>query len=215
MLVRDIIYRVRAAIDEIQSLDSPKLVDNLNFDNLDMIIADKIPFALEFVIQNAPLSLLDGDLSSQINDGLVTTKYDGTIEIELPSDTLRVISARLSSWFVSPPVSDEHSDVARMQGFKVSRGSWDNTACVLYAENGKQILRMFSLKEASDKYYITLIRKPSLSISESADGTGDVKIPSRVEASFIYYLAGLTMLAMGEQSQNFFDVALSNLKVKS
>ena len=95
MLVRDIIYRVRAAIDEIQSLDSPKLVDNLNFDNLDMIIADKIPFALEFVIQNAPLSLLDGDLSSQISDGLVTTKYDGTIEIELPSDTLRVISARL------------------------------------------------------------------------------------------------------------------------
>ena len=215
MLVRDIIYRVRAAIDEIQSLDSPKLVDNLNFDNLDMIIADKIPFALEFVIQNAPLSLLDGDLSSQISDGLVTTKYDGTIEIELPSDTLRVISARLSSWFVSPPVSDEHSDVARMQGFQVSRGSWDNPACVLYAENGKQILRMFSLKEASDKYYITLIRKPSLSISESADGTGDVKIPSRVEASFIYYLAGLTMLAMGEQSQNFFDVALSNLKVKS
>ena len=71
MLVRDIIYRVRAAIDEIQSLDSPKLVDNLNFDNLDMIIADKIPFALEFVIQNAPLSLLDGDLSSQISDGLV------------------------------------------------------------------------------------------------------------------------------------------------
>ena len=133
----------------------------------------------------------------------------------MPSDTLRVISARLSSWFVSPPVSDEHSDVARMQGFKVSRGSWDNPACVLYAENGKQILRMFSLKEASDKYYITLIRKPSLSISESADGTGDVKIPSRVEASFIYYLAGLTMLAMGEQSQNFFDVALSNLKVKS
>ena len=215
MLVRDIIYRVRAAIDEIQSLDSPKLVDNLNFDNLDMIIADKIPFALEFVIQNAPLSLLDGDLSSQISDGLVTTKYDGTIEIELPSDTLRVISARLSSWFVSPPVSDEHSDVARMQGFKVSSGSWDNPACVLYAENGKQILRMFSLKEASDKYFITLIRKPSLSISESADGTGDVKIPSRVEASFIYYLAGLTMLAMGEQSQNFFDVALSNLKVKS
>ena len=50
MLVRDIIYRVRAAIDEIQSLDSPKLVDNLNFDNLDMIIADKISFALEFVI---------------------------------------------------------------------------------------------------------------------------------------------------------------------
>ena len=215
MLVRDIIYRVRAAIDEIQSLDSPKLVDNLNFDNLDMIIADKIPFALEFVIQNAPLSLLDGDLSSQISDGLVTTKYDGTIEIELPSDTLRVISARLSSWFVSPPVSDEHSDVARMQGFKISRGSWDNPACVLYAENGKQILRMFSLKEASDKYFITLIRKPSLSISESADGTGDVKVPSRVEASFIYYLAGLTMLAMGEQSQNFFDVALSNLKVKS
>ena len=215
MLVRDIIYRVRAAIDEIQSLDSPKLVDNLNFDNLDMIIADKIPFALEFVIQNAPLSLLDGDLSSQISDRLVTTKYDGTIEIELPSDTLRVISARLSSWFVSPPVSDEHSDVARMQGFKVSRGSWDSPACVLYAEIGKQILRMFSLKEASDKYYITLIRKPSLSISESADGTGDVKIPSRVEASFIYYLAGLTMLAMGERSQNFFDVALSNLKVKS
>ena len=146
MLVRDIIYRVRAAIDEIQSLDSPKLVDNLNFDNLDMIIADKIPFALEFVIQNAPLSLLDGDLSSQISDGLVTTKYDGTIEIELPSDTLRVISARLSSWFVSPPVSDEHSDVARMQGFKVSRGSWDNPACVLYAENGKQILRLCWLR---------------------------------------------------------------------
>lgn len=214
MLVRDIIYKVRAAIDEVQSLDNPKLTENVNFDNLDMVISDKIPYALEFVIQNAPISLLDGDMSSSISSGLVTAISGGVMEVELPSDTLRVVSARLSSWMVAPPVSDEHSETARMQQYAVTKGAADNPACVLYAEDGKQILRMFSVKSASDKYFITLIRKPQISMGESADGSGEVNVPSRVEACFIYYLAGLTVLAMGEGSQPYFDIAMMNLKSK-
>lgn len=215
MLVSDIIYKVRAAIDEVQSLDNPRLTENVNFDNLDMVIADKIPYALEFVIQNAPTSLLDGDMSSTISSGLVTIVSGGVMEVTLPSDTLRVVSARLSSWYVAPPISDEHSDIARMQAYPVTRGSVDNPAAILYAEGGKQILRMYSVGSASDEYYITVIRKPTITMTESVDGAGEVNIPQRVEACFIYYLAGLTALAMGESSQPYFDIALSNLKVKS
>ena len=99
MNVSEIIYKVKAAIDELSTLDYPKLAESVNLENIDLIIVDKIPYALEWIIQNAPATLLTGDLTESFNNsGLVTKVSDDYVfEIELPSTTLRVVSARLST----------------------------------------------------------------------------------------------------------------------
>lgn len=217
MNVSEIIYKVKAAIDELSTLDYPKLAESVNLENIDLIIVDKIPYALEWIIQNAPATLLTGDLTESFNNSGLVTKVSGdyVFEIELPSTTLRVVSARLSSWMFTPEMSDEHSDVAAMQMYPTSRGTWDNPACVIYNENGKQILRMFSGKTRDDVYYITLALKPDVSFTDTWDGEAIVPIPERLTASFIYYIAGLTTLAMKEDvSKSLLELAVSSMATK-
>ena len=217
MNVSEIIYKVKAAIDELSTLDYPKLAESVNLENIDLIIVDKIPYALEWIIQNAPATLLTGDLTESFNNsGLVTKVSDDYVfEIELPSTTLRVVSARLSTWMFTPEMSDEHSDVAAMQMYPTSRGTWDNPACVIYNENGKQILRMFSGKTKDDVYYITLALKPDVSFTDTWDGEAVVPIPERLTASFIYYIAGLTTLAMKEDvSKSLLELAVTSMATK-
>lgn len=217
MNVSEIIYKVKAAIDELSTLDYPKLAESVNLENIDLIIVDKIPYALEWIIQNAPATLLTGDLTESFNNsGLVTKVSDDYVfDIELPSTTLRVVSARLSTWMFTPEMSDEHSNVAAMQIYPTSRGTWDNPACVIYNENGKQILRMFSGKTKDDVYYITLALKPDVSFTDTWDGEAVVPIPERLTASFIYYIAGLTTLAMKEDvSKSLLELAVSSMATK-
>ena len=212
MNVSEIVYRVKAAIGEVVNLDNPRLAEGVNSDNLEHIIVDKISYAFEWVIQNAPISLLEGNLTTQLDSRFAVSKGDGSIEVTLPDDVLRIVSARLSSWVLSPPVSDEHSEVAAMQMYPCSKGTYDNPACVLYSEDGKQILRMYSVYDRDDKAYVSVIRKPSTISVDSADGTKSLDVPSRLEASFIYYISALTMQAMGENAQSFFEIATLNLK---
>ena len=217
MNVSEIIYKVKAAIDELSTLDYPKLAESVNLENIDLIIVDKIPYALEWIIQNAPATLLTGDLTESFNNSGLVTKVSGdyVFEIELPSTTLRVVSARLSTWMFTPEMSDEHSDVAAMQMYPTSRGTWDNPACVIYNENGKQILRMFSGKTRDDVYYITLALKPDVSFTDTWDGEAVVPIPERLTASFIYYRAGLTTRAMKEDvSKSLLELAVSSMATK-
>lgn len=211
MNVSEIVYKVKAAIGEVVDLEYPKALESVNADNLLHIIVDKIPYAFEWVIQNAPVSLLEGDLTSTI-DARTATLNGNTVEIVMPDDVLRIISARLSSWVYTPPVSDEHSEVAMQQRYPTTRGTYDAPACVLFSEDGKQILRMFSAETKDDKAYISVIRKPSTMSVDMSDGIKEVNVPSRVEASFIYYIAALTMQALGENSQSFFEIATLNLK---
>lgn len=211
MNVSEIVYKVKAAIGEVVDLEYPKALESVNADNLLHIIVDKIPYAFEWVIQNAPVSLLEGNLTSTL-DTRTATLNGNTVEIVMPDDVLRIISARLSSWVYTPPVSDEHSEVAMQQRYPTTRGTYDAPACVLFSEDGKQILRMFSAETKDDKAYISVIRKPSTMSVDMSDGIKEVNVPSRVEASFIYYIAALTMQALGENSQSFFEIATLNLK---
>ena len=78
MNVSEILYRVRAAIDELGAIDSPELGENPNSDNLDRVILDKVSYALEWVIQNAPPSLLEGGLTTQLDSRGATYRGDKT-----------------------------------------------------------------------------------------------------------------------------------------
>ena len=217
MNVSEIIYKVKAAIDELTTLDYPKLAESVNLENIELIIVDKIPYALEWVIQNAPATLLTGDLTTSYNNSGLIFKIndDLSCNVDLPTTTIRILSARLSSWVYSPEISDEHSETAAMQSYAASRGTWDNPACVIYNENGKQVLKMFSAKTKDDTYYLTLALKPDVSFTDTWDGETIVPIPERLSASFIYYIAGLTTLAMKEDvSKALLDIAVSSMTTK-
>ena len=99
-----------------------------------------------------------------------------------------------------------------MQMYPCSKGTYDSPACVLYSEDGKQILRMYSALGKDDKVYVSVIRKPTTIAVDPADVTKSLDVPSRLEASFIYYISALTMQAMGENAQSFFEIATLNLK---
>ena len=206
--------RVKAAIDELSDLDYPKLAESVNYENMNMVIVDKIPYALEYVIRNAPATLIDGDLVTSVSSGLdYTITGDNVFTVTLPSDVLRITSARLSSWSVSPPVSDEHSDMARQQIYPFTCGTYDKPVTVLYSENGKQILKFFSAKTKSDTYFIAYARMPDLSKVDVWDGEAEVNIPTRLTGAFIYYIAYLTMAAFGDDRQTaMLQIAQQQLK---
>lgn len=214
MKAAEVVMRVKAAIDELSDLDYPKLAESDNYENMNMVIVDKIPYALEYVIRNAPASLIDGDLVTSVSSGLdYTITGDNVVEVTLPEDVLRITSARLSSWKVSPPVSDEHSDTAKQQLYPFTCGTYDKPATVLYSENGKQILRLYSAKDTTDKYFIAYARMPDLSKVDVWDGEAEVNIPTRLAGAFIYYIAFLTMVAFDDTRQTaMMQIAQQQLK---
>ena len=74
---------------------------------------------------------------------------------------------------------------------------------------------MFSGKTRDDVYYITLALKPDVSFTDTWDGEAIVPIPERLTASFIYYIAGLTTLAMKEDvSKSLLELAVSSMATK-
>ena len=97
-------------MDEQWNAEKDKLMKSISkniadFDNLDMIIADKISFALEFVIQNAPLSLLDGDLYSMSSweSSFMARPIVWLVGIRISGDYRRWHSLLLTSSTQSPP----------------------------------------------------------------------------------------------------------------
>lgn len=216
MEVSDIVKRVKAAIDELVTLESEELTGDENSQNLDDIIKDKIPYALSWVLQNAPQNKIDSSMVSSYKGGevsmpgmlKVTKGHNDVVAVELPDGMLRVLSARLSSWYYSPTPVSEFSDVALMQQGRTTMGCPDKPVTVLCTENGKSILKMYTAEPGeSVDVSVQLINAPTVGNSATI-----VDVPSKLEKSFIYYIAYLTLLAMRDGSAaSFYQVAVSDL----
>jgi len=64
MDVSEILTRVKSVIDELSNLGNQDVTGEENTQNLDSIIKDKIPYALEWVLQNAPQNKIDSSMVS-------------------------------------------------------------------------------------------------------------------------------------------------------
>ena len=212
MKVREIVTRVRAAVDELMANDSGFLLESKDEANLTAVIVDKIPYGLAYVIENAPLDKLDNDLA-ETESTAVTIAADLSATAKLPDDLLRIVSARLSSWSHSPIPEAEQSQVWLMQQDPYARGSWDRPATVVVHHGTERWLHLYSAKTASDTLQLSFIRKPK-AISGISDATSEatlnteVSVPTRLEAAFIYQIAGLSMVAFREDvAASLFSVA--------
>ncbi len=223
MTVQDIVTRVRATIDELEENASQFFANSTDEANLTRSIVDKIEYAIQYVLENAPLYMLDESVFTKTvlrpetdpdqhvvsPDGLlVDFSFDNdTGVLILPSDVLRIVEARLSSWSHFPiPVTDT-SQVAMMQNNKYSRGSWDMPVNVLTTnENGKRELRMYSRKDNNDSFVFVYIKKPSDSYSTDNMAT-PINVPPRLVPALVYHLAALVMVSYKEDATGLFQIA--------
>ncbi len=202
MTVQEIVTRARSAIDELMENDSQFLRQSTDEANLTRVIVDKIGYALQYVYENAPLNKLDSSAFEELTQQEVQSSFsigsDLVGRLKLPSGLMRIVTARLSSWSHFPIPEPDTSQVYLMQQDQYAKGSWDRPVNILTAGT----LEMYCAKNQSDTLKFVFIRKPSTSFSPDAPTT-QVKIPASLEASLIYQVAGLSMVAFRE------DVAAS------
>lgn len=218
MTVQEIVNRVRAAIDEVMQNDSQFLSQSTDEENLTTIIIDKIGYALQYVIEFAPLDKLDGSMLKELTSEQVSQQFSidsSTLmgKLELPSDLLRIIEARLSSWSHFPIPEPTTSQVYLMQQDEYARGSWDRPVNILRYSSGKQILEMYSAKTVDDELIFVYVAKPAVSYSSLSD---TVDVPSRLEAALIYQVAALAMVAFREDvASSLFTIAARHMGIET
>lgn len=229
LTVEQIVTKVRSAIDELTQDGTNFAQQTADVQNMTRIIVDKIGYALVHVLENAPLNKLDDDAL----ETLTTTELQGFSIVNigtqqapvymgkliLPTDLLRIVEARLSSWSLFPIPESDTSQVYLMQQDEYARGSWDRPVNIITHQTTQQgsdrVLEMYCAMTASDTLHFVFIRKPDISgINVTDMATTNVDIPSALEAALVYQVAGLTMLAFREDiAASLFAVADRNLGI--
>lgn len=212
MTVQEIVTRVRAAIDELMENDSDFLRESTDEMNLTRVIIDKIGYALQHIYENAPLDKLDSDVYEELTPTEMENQFSITDDLvgvlKLPTDLLRIIEARLSSWSQFPVPESDRSQVYLMQQDQYARGSWDRPVNILTYHGADKTLEMYCAKTNGDTLNFVFIRKPDPDSYDAEHLDDDVKVPKSLEASLIYQIAGLSMVAFREDvAADLFEIA--------
>ena len=212
MTVEEIVTRVRAAIDEITQ-DGTDL-EELTSDEEDMtsIIIDKIPYALQQIIEQAPVLKLDSSMIETLTQEELTSQFTITEDLvgvlTLPSTLLRIIEARLNTWSYFPIPEPSTSQVYMMQQDKYARGSYDRPVNILTHQGSNRVLEMYCAKAESDTLVFQFIRKPDIDELTTDDMATEISVPVLLEAALIYQVAALTMVAYREDiASNLFAIS--------
>lgn len=219
MKVGEIVTRVKAAIDELAVLSDSELGGDENASNMEKIIIDKIPYALNWAYLNAQQNMVDSDMISSYTGGQsegdkqlkMTFGVDNVVTVVLPDNFLRLISAKLSSWFYCPTPVSEFSETALMQQGRTTKGCPDAPVSVLSTKDGRSVLLMYTADSEDDALEINLINSPG-DVTKSATNDTDIAISDKLSKSFIYYIAYLTLLAYRDSSADkFLAVAMDEI----
>lgn len=198
--LQQVVDAVRIKYDEI-ALNESEMVGTTDDSDLDTIIKSCISDAYRFVINNADLSMLEGQnlsASLSIDNNLVG-------HVTLPSNFLRGITARLSSWqSSSDEIITENTPEYRMQSDPYACGTYQHPVVALVHKSSGRELEFFKAKSPTDTLK-SLVYVPSWDTDSES-----VSIPDQLSESFIYYVAGLTAVTLREDVANdFFKVARS------
>lgn len=216
--VSEIVRRVRSAIDELMQNDSSFLTQSKDEENLTKVIIDKIGYAMQYVIENAPLEKLDSSVFETLTPAELAERFSidaSTLvaSLRLPSDLLHIIEARLTSWSHFPiPLSDT-SQVALMQQDQYARGSWDRPVNILTYDGKERYLYMYCARTNADTLRFTFIRKPTVQHYDEDHQSAEVNVPTLLEASLVYQTAGMAMTAFREDvAATLFAIAQKYLE---
>lgn len=205
--ISQIIESVRIKYDEIGLNESEMITPDEDSRNFDTIVKSNISAAFDFVINGAELSMLEGKSAENLE---VTIDENLVGHIDLPTDFLRVITLKLSSWHSSPSkIITEDSPEYRMQSDPYACGTFQQPVIALiHNSKGKQ-LEFYKAKKADDTL-ASFVYIPKWTEEKTS-----VEIPELLSDAFIYYIAALTAATFREDIANdFFKIARSLLKME-
>ena len=212
MTVQEIVTRVRAAIDELMENGSQFLGQSTDEANLTRVIVDKIGYALQHIIETAPLDRLGEEMIETLSSGEMAASFsidsDLVGHLILPSSMLRLVEARLSSWSLFPIPEPDTSQAWLMQQDQYARGSWDRPVNIITNTNGHRELLMYCAKQSNDKLQFAYIGRPNLTNVDADHMSTNVSVPAQLQAALVYQVAGLTMVAFREDvAEALFNLA--------
>ena len=210
MTFQEITARVRGVLDELEANGSAFINASSDEQNLTDVIKTNIPYALVYLLENAPIEKLDESaVTGQDSYVPGTFSIDAATmmgQAQLPDNVLRVVSARLSSWKYSPLPVNEHSQEYLMQGDEYARGTWDRPVTAIVHRPGSRWIELYSAKALTDTLYMLVYKKPDLA---DVEHTG-VSVPQALEGAFVYHLAGLVLTAFrDDHAGNLLAIARS------
>ena len=196
--IDEMIRDVKVAIDEITGEEESEFTESMDIEIRQAIIS-----ALNQLLQELPLEEMDATVYLTATTGQsdkVTGKDDGTGEIKLPEDWLRLYELVMSGW--KQPVlatTDPMSDDAKAQASSWTRGTeWKPVVIQSVNKEGKAVLRYFSAHRGAEGWehkveLLTYIGRPK------DDGTEiETALKESNRDSVMYRAAGIYMEARKE-----------------
>lgn len=197
--IDQIVSLVRTKLDEIgmnesemQGLDS----DNVN---LDEVIKSCISEAYKMVSLLADVSMIEGKDASNLS---ISVGTDLVGRVSVPSDFIRLVGIRLSSWVSSKASAVfEDSPEYRMQSNKWVCGTAKRPVVALVNGKGGRVLELYKAASVNDT-----LKSFTYVASIPADASS-VGISEQLAGAFIYFVAGLTLVTFREDvADNFFKI---------
>ncbi|MDR0973793.1 MAG: hypothetical protein LBM61_07425 [Prevotellaceae bacterium] len=190
--VADLIRDIRITLDE-NSVQNEYLAvadDNMELDD---IIRSKLSDAVRSVEEAAPLWMLEGKPHVP---SVVNTNSDGSGDVSLPADFLRLVSFLLDDWSVEVNFMVEYgSDEAMKQKNKYIRGNPKRPICVSsFDATGARVLEFYSTTKAN-----AAISKFLYVPIPVIDGDS-ISFSTILYKSVVNMCAGLTEIARGNQA---------------
>lgn len=213
LAAKGIVLKVRSCFDEFEWNDTPLFDDEEDEVNLDLNILSKVPDALAWVYQNCDADLLEDGEEIQADSSNFSIDDRMVGHLRLPSDVMRIISVRLSSWKYAPTgIISERSEAYKLQSDRYACGTWERPVAALVTVPGGRELELYSARTADDTLRYCLYLPVPGDLEE--DG-GTVSVPDILVPAFIYQVAALTLTAYREElATTFFSLAKERLGIE-
>lgn len=205
LTVMDAIGYVRQCLDELETNGSSMFGEDMDGASLDVIVARWLPYAVEYVHRNMPVSELDG---REATNDEVEIAYSGSIvTIKFLRDMERLLHVKSSdSDHVVTVAVDEDSPEGRMQLNGYVCGTWDAPVLVRMKSNSgmsKPIYRYYSIRKPLPDIRISYIPKQK-------SGQQVYLVSDNALNHILDYLTGLVLQTYNEQERANMYFAKAN-----
>jgi len=189
--VSDLMAEIRIALD--QNMSSTALADLADIDtlSLDELIESKIASAARIVEERAPRELLDGGVRFNTPDGQLHGR------IALPSDFLRLLTFKMSSWRRAVTMAISEDSPLYMQQFSAYpgvRGSALKPVVAIVQDADGLVLEYFPHVSSDSVERAQYVPIPVIN-------GGFIDICEKLKPAVVYYAAYLVALATGQTEQ--------------
>lgn len=197
--INEIVDAVRVKLDEIGLNESEMMDEDADNANLDTVIRSCISEAYKMVSLMADVAMIEGKDNSNAS---LTIDSNLVGKVAVPSDFIRLVGVRLSSWSSSKSTAvSEDSPEYRMQSNKWVCGSPSQPVVALVNGKNGRALELYKASSTGDTLR-SFVYVPSV-----PDSATSIEISEQLSSAFIYFVAGLTMVTFREDvAEEFFKI---------